>query len=621
MSLLQKKQRRKKLNSYISEALSAFYPPEKLTVSKWAEKYRILDSRTSALPGQWSNTKTPYLKEIMDELNNPYTEEIVFVKPTQVGGTESLMNMLGYCIDNDPGPALVVYPTDKLAETNAENRIAPMVELSPKLRSQYKMADSSRLEMRFKDCFVSIVGANSPSSLASRPIRYLFLDEIDKYPGASTKEADALSLAEERTKTFDNRKVFKTSTPTVKNGNIWKALQTAEVVKHYEMPCPHCGEMIEFDFKNLLWAKEESMSDADRAKSAYYCCQICGGIIRDRHKPAMLRNGRWTAVEKKTNNAKSIAYWMNTLYSPFVTFEEVAKEFLDSKDDPELLQNFINSWLAEPWEDAKLVTDAETVMKMQTEVPKGKVPAWAQMLTGGVDVQENYMYYTIRAWGPNMTSQNILHGQALGWSDVEYVMNAEYAKENGTGKLIVCLCGVDSGDQTEDVYDFCDRNREWAIPVKGSSHSLDYYKISRINRSQERGGGTGITLMLVDTNKYKTMIASRLNRELGKGAFMVYKGCDDDYAEQLTSEHMIESRKAGKLTRQWVKKTTRAANHYFDCEVYASAAADAMSVRTLVEVVTEVKAKANSDSNEAEHQANENSWSWNDDNINSRWGR
>ena len=563
---------------YILRPLRFLKPPENLKVSEWAQKFRVLDSKSSAMPGKWNNEITPYLKEIMDEFNNVETEEIVFVKPTQVGGTEALQNMIGYIVMQDPNPAMIVYPTEDLAESVSENRLQPMLTVSKELKSRFKKLRSSKLELQTDGMYISLNGANSPASLSSKPVRYLFLDEVDKYPGASKKEADPIRLAKERTKTFPNKKIFMTSTPTLKTNHIWKAKESADVEKHYKVPCPHCGDYIELQFKQIKWPKEDGMSNIDRAEFANYVCQECGCIITDQHKLQMLRFGRWEVVQKRTEFPRKVAYWMNTLYSPFVRFGEIAKEFMATKDDPEAFQNFVNSWLAEPWEDTKLKTSAEMVFERQTEIEQYEVPDWAVMLTGGIDVQENSLYWTIRAWGPYLTSQNVAHGQALGFAEVEKIMNAEYRKKDGE-VMIVNLCSVDSGDQTDLVYEFCAMNSEWAIPVKGRPNSLSHFKISTINRTSSNAHGT--RLLLVDGGKYKDMIASRMMKPNGQGSWMVHKDVDQDYAEQVTAEHKVNTKSGGRNVQVWVPKTSHADNHYLDTEVYAFAAADVLGVRNL----------------------------------------
>ena len=597
--------RKHQCKPYQKAALEYLNPPEDMKVSEWAERYRMLDSKTSAEPGPWNNSRTPYLVEIMDELLNYETEEIIFCKCTQVGGTEVELNMLGYAIQQDPSPVEVVYPTETMANSVSEKRIKPMIESTPTLYKKYDK-NSSNLELDFDDMFIKLVWSNSPSGLASFAMKYLFLDEVDKYPGASKKEADPISLAKERTKTFRNSKVYMTSTPTIRTNHIWKAKEGADAEKHYFIPCPHCGEFIELHFDNLKWPgkdkdlvdaygeddiKEklgafepiddsEGLSDADRAEFAFYVCQECGCVITDAQKQQAVKKGHWEVVRQTTRFVKRVCFWINTLYSPFVRFSQIAKEFMDSKADPEKLQNFVNSWLAEPWEDTKLKTSKDLVMERQTELPEFVVPSWAKLITGGVDVQQNCLYWTIRAWGDFLTSQNIAHGQAYSFKDIEDVMNLQYLTEDGV-PMVVNLCLIDSGYDADSVYDFCAYNSDWALPCKGSSNPMrSHFLISAVNKDYSKA--YGMNLIIVDGGKYKDMIAGRLHKPNGRGSWMVYQGCDDEYAEQVTSEHKINVKVgSGKVRLEWVPKHSHAQNHLLDCEVYAMAAADTLGLRGL----------------------------------------
>lgn len=567
--------------AYIKVALDTLKPPENITVSEWAEAHRILTSKASNIAGSWRNSVTPYLVGIMDEFNNWETEEIVFVKPSQVGATETEINMLGYIIDQDPAPTMVVYPADDLARSVRKNRIIPAIMDAKTLRTKYDDRNSGDNELQFRnDMYIALVGSNSPGDLASRPIRFLFLDEIDKYPEASKKEADPINLARERTKTFkSNRKIYYTSTPTLRTGHIWKLKEGADAEKHYFVPCPHCGRSIELKFAQIKWpGSDTGMSDADRAELASYICQECGGIITDQHKPAMLRQGEWRIVTQRAQIVRRVAFWINTLYSPFTRFSDIAREFLKGKNDPDAMHNFINSWLAEPWEDTKLKTSAELVQERQTDLDAYVVPEWAKALTAGVDVQENCLYWTIRAWGDFLTSQNIAHGQAFSFAEITRIMNLEYHTPSGN-PFLVALALIDSGDQTDAVYDYCAINIEWALPCKGTAAMLSHYKLSTVNKSGSKA--FGMNLVLVDGGKYKDMIASRMRRENGQGSWMVHKGVDLEYCEQVTAEHKVATRNAnGKETLTWTLKESHADNHYLDAEVYAMAAADVMGVRS-----------------------------------------
>jgi len=558
-------------------ALKILKPPENLTVSQWADKYRILDAKTSAEPGPWRTARTPYLQGIMDAFNDPEIEEIIFVKPTQVGGTESLQNIVGYIIAQDPSPTLIVYPTLELAEYTSKNRIQPMINLCPILLEKYQDKESKILELQFEGMYIVLSGANSPASLASRPIRYLLMDEVDKYPASSGKEADPRSLARERTKTFaHNKKIFQTSTPTLKNGPIWQEWENADDQRRYYVPCPKCGHYQTLRFKQIKWPDTAKTPDEVQA-TAYYECEQCQGIITDGHKPGMLRAGRWES-EKKSGTRKT-AFHINAIYSPWVRFGDIAYEFKKSKDFPELLMNFVNSWLAEPWEQTEVKMNSDLVLERQSEYEEGVVPDGTMLITAGVDVQKDHFYYTIRAWGTSMTSWNITHGFVDTWDEIEYVMNLLYKDRNGNSYQ-VNLCAIDSGDRTDEVYEFCAINQEWAVPVKGSSNPLlSRYKISTIDKIGSKA--YGMRLYIVDGHQYKDMIAGRLNRPNGPGSWMVYKGCDREYAEQICAEEKAIEKKGGREVEVWRPKGSHVANHYLDCEVYAALAADLLHVRYL----------------------------------------
>lgn len=563
--------------AWIYQALQVLRPRPRLTVSQWAQAKRRVTS--GAIPGPWNNSVTPYLVGIMDAFSQETVEEIVFAKPTQVGGTAAMENMIGSLVDQDPAPTLVVYPSDDLAEATAETRLIPMFKSHPDMAGKFREHESKKLQLSFRDMWLYLTGANSPADLSSKPIKNLFLDEVDKYPGATKKEADPISLAKERTKTFFNRKIFMASTPTLRTGYIWREKEAAEVEYHYFVPCPHCGTLIELKFAQLKWPDKEQVPDpTQRAERAVYVCQACGSVLTDRDKGPMLQAGRWQPVRGTSKRPRSVAFWLNTLYSPFTPFVEIVREFLRSKDDPDLLHNFVNSWLAEPWEDTKLKTSAELVLERQTGLPEWALPQWTKLVTGGIDVQENCLYWTIRAWGSGMTSQNVAHGQALSMAEVERIMNLPLYLPDGQQR-VVNLALMDSGDQTDQVYEFCLRNADWALPCKGTAAMLSDYRLSTVNKAGSKA--YGMKLVLVDGGKYKDLIAARMRRQNGTGAWMVYQGCDLEYAQQVTAEHKVTQRTGSREVQRWVLKTSHGDNHYLDCEVYAAAAADVLGVRTL----------------------------------------
>lgn len=564
---------------WVMESLQAMRPPDSLTVTEFVDRNHLLDRPNGAA---FKSSLTKYLVDFMDAFTDPEVEEILLQKPTQVGGTRAIFNMLSYVIVQDPDDAMIVYPTLELAEYTSKNRIKTMIESSPVLRNLYLPYESSILEYHFSNGMtLTLAGANSASSLASRPIRYLWLDEVDKYPATAGKEAAPINLAIERTKTFPhNKKIVLTSTPESIRGNIVKRVKTADRVQEYGFTCTNCGVEQTWEFANVKW--REGCDYIEARDTAYYECPHCKYRINDSLKSQLVADGAWITTEQNHIGKRSLAFKMNTLPSPWVRIGDMAAEYLKTKDDPDEYKNFVNSWEGKPFEQSTIITSEELVMERQSDLEEGIVPSWSRLLTAGIDFQKDCFYWTIRAWGARMTSQNIAHGMALEWDDVEFIMNQQYPVDGG-GFAEVNLAGLDSGNDTETVEDLHMMNQQWTILLKGASTDMKGkpYSISTVQRIGSRA--TGQRLIIVNTHKYKNLIASRLNRPTGKGSWMVYKGCDTEYARQIVSEKLVKEKKGGREVDVWRPRAKGIDNHYLDCEVYAAVAAELMQIRFLVD--------------------------------------
>ncbi|MDD4601466.1 hypothetical protein SDC9_04149 [bioreactor metagenome] len=564
---------------YIADAFTVFSPPEKITVAEWADKYRVLDEKSSAAPGKWNTERTPYLRRIMDEFCNPEIEEITFCAGSQIGKTEAEYNMLCFAIDQDPGPVLVVYPTDKLAEFASENRLEPMFRLSPAICDKFDKRASEKLELQFTNNYVALIGANSPSNLASRPVRYIFFDEIDKYPKWSGDEASPISLAEERQKTFYNKKTVKVSTPTTKQGNIWQAYEKSDLKLKYHVPCPHCGTQQRLDFKQIKWPKE--LRDPQLVRyAAWYECSHCSQQIDDRHKMEMLRSGDWLPENTPAGRVRSVGFHLSSLYSPWLTFGDVAAKFLASKETPEDLMNFINSWLAEPWEQKTNRMKSDVVLAKQWTHERARVPEHAQIITLGADVQLNHFWWIVRAWGAGLTSWLVDYGRCETWAELEHILDRNYITTLGEIMQINLAC-IDSGYNADEVYTFCAKRQDVCLPTKGSSNPLRArYNITIL----EKGVGAGLRLYIHDSGQMKDFIAGRLTLEPGtKGAWHVFKDCDREYADQICAEQKVEVKNGTRISYEWQPISSHAQNHLLDAEVNATLAAEILGVRYLVE--------------------------------------
>ena len=568
---------------WFPEELKAFKPTERYTVSEWADNFRVLTS-VSAEPGRWRTNRTPYLKEPMDRFTDPLIEKIVLCFGAQLGKTETELNMIGYALDQTSSPTMMVYPTDTIAKFASDKRVQPMIKSVKSINDKFD-ENSKLLELDFNNGnYMVLVGANSPSSLSSRSIKYLFFDEIDKYPAFAGKEADPIKLATERTKTFVDKKIVMVSTPTVESGNIWQAFMSANERRQYYVPCPHCGVSQTLKFKQIKWPEEHN-DNADMIRdTAYYECEHCGERIYDKHKMQMLRSGEWRAVNKSQSKIRSVSYHLSSIYSPWVTFGDVAYEFKNSKGTPATLMNFINSWLAEPWKSSK-TKSTQNMEFTQSNYPCGVVPDKAVLLIASVDVQLDHFWWEVRAYAPGVKSYLIDYGQASTWEDLEeIIINREYPSEYGEARQVM-KAGIDSGFRTDEVYQFCSRFPEVCIPVKGSSNHSTMAAPYTMT-SLEKGVVGGLKLYVLNTDYWKDFIFARMIRPADEdGTIHLYKECPQEYSDHLRSEEKQEIRnvKTGAVTVQWKPLTSHPVNHLLDTCTYNAAVADIAGVKYLVE--------------------------------------
>lgn len=568
---------------WFPEELKAFKPPERYTVSEWADNFRVLTS-VSAEPGRWRTNRTPYLKEPMDRFTDPLIEKIVLCFGAQLGKTETELNMIGYALDQTSSPTMMVYPTDTIAKFASDKRVQPMIKSVKSISDKFD-ENSKLLELDFNNGnYMVLVGANSPSSLSSRSIKYLFFDEIDKYPAFAGKEADPIKLATERTKTFVDKKIVMVSTPTVESGNIWQAFMSANERRQYYVPCPHCGVSQTLKFKQIKWPEEHN-DNADMIRdTAYYECEHCGEHIYDKHKMEMLRSGEWRAVNESQSKVRSVSYHLSSIYSPWVTFGDVAYEFKNSKSTPATLMNFINSWLAEPWKSSK-TKSTQNMEFTQSNYPCGVVPDKAVLLIASVDVQLDHFWWEVRAYAPGVKSYLIDYGQASTWEDLEeIIINREYPSEYGESRQVM-KAGIDSGFRTDEVYQFCSRFPEVCIPVKGSSNHSTMAAPYTMT-SLEKGVVGGLKLYVLNTDYWKDFIFARMIRPADEvGTIHLYKDCPQEYSDHLRSEEKQEIRnvKTGAVTVQWKPLTSHPVNHLLDTCTYNAAVADIAGVKYLIE--------------------------------------
>src|SRR6266436_223915 len=320
----------------LREAARHLRRPTKLTVAQWADKYRMLSAESNPEPGAWDTGVTPYLREPLEVITKPAVQDIVFMGPSQVGKTELELNVVGYFVHKEPCPILVVLPTAEVGEAWSRERLAPMFRDTPVLAGllQESRSLSSRdsnnkaVFKKFPGGYIAIVGANSPSALAMRPVRVVIFDEIAKYPASAGAEGDPISLAEKRTTRFPNRKHVKVSSPKFEREDIHAQYLKSDQ-RRFWVPCPHCGEFQVLRFK---MEKDENGNllggglawPPGKPEDAFYRCEGTGCEILEEEKRGILARGEWRADNPSSRVA---GFWLNGMYSPFVPWGKLASEF------------------------------------------------------------------------------------------------------------------------------------------------------------------------------------------------------------------------------------------------------------------------------------------------------
>jgi len=553
-------------------------PDSVLTVSEWADEYRILPQKASAEPGKWRTERTPYLREIMDCLSPSHpAEKIVWMKAAQVGATEAGLNWMGYVIHQAPAPMMIIEPTVDLAKRLSKQRIAPSIEETPVLRERVKMprerdSGNTLFAKEFKGGIIILTGANSAVGLRSMPVKYLFLDEVDGYPQDVEGEGDPVSLAVKRTTTFSRSKIYEVSTPTIKGlSRIETDYESSDKRKYYVL-CPYCKTKQTLQWSGIKFEYDERYKLKGDVK---YECRKCKKLISESYKTWMLENGQWKAEVE--NNGKIVGFHLSALYAPigWISWKEIVEEFLEAKrlNDELRLKTWVNTVLAETWEEKGETIDDNDLFSRREDYGL-EIPMDAVVLTCGVDVQDSYLVAEVVAWGRDKESWSIEYEHFYGdptrqdvWNSLDAFLQKKYPHESGAELMIACTC-IDSGYKTQNVYDFVKKRQMRRIyAVKGSNQAGMPIVNSPKSKTKE-----GILLFSVGTDTAKTDIYSYLKIRQPGPAYMHFPvRYNEEYFKMLTAEKVVTRYHRGFPMRVWEKPAGKR-NEALDVRVYALAA-------------------------------------------------
>lgn len=550
-------------------------PPPTLTVSEWADRYRRLAPESSAEPGQWRTERVPYTREIMDAFSDPRIERVTVMASSQSAKTEILLNVAGYFMHQDPAPILLVEPTIGEAEQFSKTRVAPMIRESPALRGlvrdpRTRDSGNTLLVKEYPGGHITLAGANSPSGLAAKPIRVVLLDERDRHPVSAGTEGDPARLAITRTTTFPNRKIGEVSSPTLKGlSEIAKSYRTTDM-RVYEVPCPECDHYQQFVWKQVHWL-------TDHPEIATYECLACKTQIPETRKLAMLRAGRWTA-RKERDNPAHIGFHISAIYSPWISWGELAVEFVAAKGDTTKLQPFINTRLGEEWEERGGALEPGMI-EGRKEAYNAEVPFGVGYMTMGVDVMDDRLEYVARGYGAGEQSWLIAFDRILGdtsipfgkpgspWNDLEVLRRRPWLAESGQTIKVFAMAVDTGGHSTDAVYAYTGpRYNQRVYAIKGSSTP----GAPLVPRKPTRNNKARSPLFIIGSDNAKEIVHSRLRvSEPGPLYMHLPDPVPTDWAVQVTSERKIRKQlPGGKWVSVWVLPIG-AQNHALDCEAYA----------------------------------------------------
>lgn len=577
--------RSKSETEFLTAILAAIRMPPKMTVSQWADRERELSPESSAEPGKWHTERAEYLRGVMDSISDPGISRVVCMKGAQVGWTECINNVLGYYMEHDPTPILIIQPTLEAAEAWSKDRLGPMLRDTPALRDKVKEPKSRDSEntirqKTFPGGRLSIIGANAPSGLAARPIRLVLADEVDRYELSAGQEGDPVTLASKRQQTFWNRKTLIGSTPVRTQTSVIYREWLRSDQRRFFVPCPECGQEQHLIWAQVRWDKTE---DGDHLPdTAHYVCEGCGSIWDDLCRWDAIKRGQWQATNP---DSKVAGFHIPGLLSTWLKLAEIVTEFLAVRKNATELQVWVNTVLGEPWEDATEQVDGATLKSRGEQYTPLTLPDEIKFLTAGVDVQVDRLEFQVVGWSyyeeMYAVRYEILYGdpaQTAVWNQLDTLLLDTYQTNAGRHMRVRAACIDTGGHHANAVIGFCKpRRSRWIFPTKGSPGTRPLWP-KRPSRTKDRRNE--IWLIGVDTGKDALYGRLRIMKP-GPGYLHlpIGQGFDGHYVEQLTSEQVVTRYREGRPYRVWVMKKQGQPNEALDTFVMAMAARHALPIR------------------------------------------
>ncbi len=512
-------------------------------------------------------------------------------------------------------PQMFASPKEELS-SQVVQRTYKMIRQVPEVNRC--LAKPLRLQQQhlieFWGCCVFVGWARSAATLADKDAIGGHAGEFDDWDHLTTsKDGDPGDQFSERFKNhWNDRKVVYESIPKIRSKSRIERKRLLGTNCNLQVPCPRCQQYQVLQFGSPDSKFGVKWQIVDGLVQAWYECIHCNGRIESHERSAMMRRGVWcpegckvksdvaTLIDcrapdyefrgwkyatwidgKPARDGEIASYQLSSLYALSLSWRDIAKAFLDCKNQPQRLRNFKNQWLAETWEIRRSRTEPEALAaRLKTDYAKSELPIWTDTVAMAIDRQKaegGFVKFLIVASGPDNRWQEIDYGSEdsleLVW---EKYANRPYYRVDGSGPLFVKdgPTAIDSGWQPTVTYDFCrDEDHPNCVPCKGgSTDNADVaYKWSPLDKSKHETDD--LELLLVSTTFTETLLQhlfdSGIPGEPGSIGLSSDAAADMDFINEITNAMLTDRQdKVGEPVLLYVKKDEAFPNDYRDCFRY-----------------------------------------------------
>lgn len=575
----------RELWQYISK--NGLKPLPKTSVSQWADNHRMLSSGISAEPGKWKTSRAPYQKDIMNAFTEPGIHRVVVKSSSQIGKSDMMNNVIGRFAHLDPCAIMMIQPTIDMAQDYSKTRIAPMIRDTKVLNNLFydvksRDANNTILSKVFPGGRLIMCGANSPAGLASRPIRILLADEVDRFPDSAGTEGDPVDLAAKRMTTFWNSCMGLFSTPTNEGSSRIDEEYLAGTQEEWQHKCPNCGEYhllrhidMTVDYKEI---KTPSGKKTVIVNDVKWRCPHCGFSFSEKEMKQTPQKYISRNADALKNGIRS--FFVNGFTSPWMTWSRIMREWLEAKGDPEREKVIMNTVFGESYKQKGAFED-EQIFLRRRESYGAELPNGVLLLTAAIDTQDNRLEYEVVGWGKEEECWGIRKGIVLGapnqartWKEIDNILDKTYHFADGKGLKVVRTFIDSGGHYTSDVYNYCQKNfhkQRFAIKGRGGPGIPLIYKIAKANNAKA-------PLILLGVDDGKQQIMDRLSIDSPGPLYFHFpqdegikelsnRGYDDLYFKGIISEHKKVYKRNGVLREVW-ETTKNVRNEPLDLRNY-----------------------------------------------------